>query len=441
MITDQAVQWLDAYTPEYAMLTSVSSVNGWVDRSGNGRGGYPIYSGSPAPILYDFVERAVQFTSLRNSNDTGRTTGFLETSNSQTLYKNTPFTIFIVEKKLINYNRVPSGLGNGDVELYFYGHSGVVSDNQRLHLGYVNSTVVGFNQYANDFFYSANNLSNFVRRMWVFQNPDTLSSFMRLNGSTVATHSRNTKLIGTNTIQVGHANDRIYNGKIYEIIGFNNGLANSDVQYIEGTLAWKWGLQSSLPPTHPYASTNPNAQPVAPTRHKIYPFATSTTLTFYWNHPGTNAAYFELSLTGGPTTITYTTPGIARQYTFTGLTTGTYYTLTITASNNGVLSAPLVYARAQPCSRPSAPISANFSKQDDRVYVTWTAPPNGGGEILWYTLRNADRSDKVNRFTIEPWRTTYLSPPITPGQSYTFTLEAINTAGYGASASSQVLTF
>lgn len=41
-----------------------------------------------------------------------------------------------------------------------------------------------------------------------------------------------------------------------ELVGFSNLLTTSQRQQIEGYLAWKWGLQSSLPSTHPYYSTN-----------------------------------------------------------------------------------------------------------------------------------------------------------------------------------------
>jgi hypothetical protein len=44
-----------------------------------------------------------------------------------------------------------------------------------------------------------------------------------------------------------------------ELIVFQGvSLATSNVQLVEGYLAWKWGIQSSLPVGHPYISTNPN---------------------------------------------------------------------------------------------------------------------------------------------------------------------------------------
>ena len=43
----------------------------------------------------------------------------------------------------------------------------------------------------------------------------------------------------------------------FEILMFNQYLGDTDRQKIEGYLAWKWGLQTSLPVGHPYKSAAP----------------------------------------------------------------------------------------------------------------------------------------------------------------------------------------
>ena len=48
-------------------------------------------------------------------------------------------------------------------------------------------------------------------------------------------------------------------GDLAEVIIYSTALTLSQRQQVEGYLAWKWGLQASLPGGHPYASTNPNA--------------------------------------------------------------------------------------------------------------------------------------------------------------------------------------
>jgi len=48
-------------------------------------------------------------------------------------------------------------------------------------------------------------------------------------------------------------------GVIYETIIYTTALGTAPRQKIEGYLAWKWGLQSSLPPGHPYKTAAPTA--------------------------------------------------------------------------------------------------------------------------------------------------------------------------------------
>ena len=52
----------------------------------------------------------------------------------------------------------------------------------------------------------------------------------------------------------GNAQSRIV-GTVYEVIAFNSALSTAERQQVEGYLATKWGLQGSLPSTHPYKLT------------------------------------------------------------------------------------------------------------------------------------------------------------------------------------------
>jgi hypothetical protein len=49
----------------------------------------------------------------------------------------------------------------------------------------------------------------------------------------------------------------IFNGDISEIIMFNRALNSTENNNIEGYLAWKWGLQRSLPSSHPFFNFPP----------------------------------------------------------------------------------------------------------------------------------------------------------------------------------------
>lgn len=54
-------------------------------------------------------------------------------------------------------------------------------------------------------------------------------------------------------------------GYIYEFIAYNRPVHTAEQQAVEGYLAWKWGLQDSLAPTHPYYVGPPQTVPFIPT--------------------------------------------------------------------------------------------------------------------------------------------------------------------------------
>jgi hypothetical protein len=50
-----------------------------------------------------------------------------------------------------------------------------------------------------------------------------------------------------------------WNGAIGEVLIYSTALTDTQRQKVEGYLAWKWGIVSSLPSDHPYKSTAPSA--------------------------------------------------------------------------------------------------------------------------------------------------------------------------------------
>ena len=72
------------------------------------------------------------------------------------------------------------------------------------------------------------------------------------NGNSVASLAI-TKSIGTGIARIGINVNGFwpFTGTITEIIVYSSALTTTQRQQIEGYLAWKWGLQASLPPTHP----------------------------------------------------------------------------------------------------------------------------------------------------------------------------------------------
>ena len=100
---------------------------------------------------------------------------------------------------------------------------------------------------------------------------------------------------GSGTSNIGSSNHMAnnLNGVIYEVIYYNTFLGLADTQKVEGYLAWKWNLQSSLPSSHPYKSfppfiiekptkpslsTTPTLSPTTPTLSPTSPSLSPTTL-------------------------------------------------------------------------------------------------------------------------------------------------------------------
>jgi hypothetical protein len=84
---------------------------------------------------------------------------------------------------------------------------------------------------------------------------------LNLNGSNKATtNNQATTQFGSSSFAFnvgnGYANSAYFmRGNVGEILFFNSTLSTPNFQQIEGYLAWKWGLQASLPSTHPYRNT------------------------------------------------------------------------------------------------------------------------------------------------------------------------------------------
>jgi hypothetical protein len=66
------------------------------------------------------------------------------------------------------------------------------------------------------------------------------------------------------TLFVGNGTGFPINGEIGEVILYQATLTTAQRQQVEGYLAWKWGLQGSLPTTHPYYKSPFPNQTIAP---------------------------------------------------------------------------------------------------------------------------------------------------------------------------------
>ena len=178
---------------------------------------------------------------------------------------------------------------------------------------------------------------------------------------------------------------------------------------------------STIPgaPTGVFATANGNAQ--------------STVL---WTAPASNGGApitsYKVTSSGGQTC---TTPnGTTTTCNVTGLTNGTSYTFTVTATNgSGVGPASAASSPIIPAGAPGAPTAvAATSNADSQSVVTWSAPAsNGGSAITFYTVTSSG-GQTCNTPNGTTRTCTVLG--LTNGTPYTFTVTATNAAGTGPSS-------
>jgi len=116
-----------------------------------------------------------------------------------------------------------------------------------------------FSRTSNAVAASRESSSNFLLMEWSLANNNF---YINRNGVQIMETKSYTWDKGTPYFQLG---SRLYVdagnnmvGNIAEVIVFNSQLATSTRQKVEGYLAWKWGLESSLPSGHPYQNSAPN---------------------------------------------------------------------------------------------------------------------------------------------------------------------------------------
>ncbi len=84
----------------------------------------------------------------------------------------------------------------------------------------------------------------------VYQQGSTATS--TLSGTITAGNSSDTASTGIFIGTTSSGNTQYFNGSLYELIVFSFALSGVQRQQVEGYLAWKWGLQSSLPASHSF---------------------------------------------------------------------------------------------------------------------------------------------------------------------------------------------
>jgi hypothetical protein len=217
--------WLDA-ADATTVIQSGGSVSQWNDKSGNGYnatqitlGAQPTYSNK-----YLYLNGVNQYFNVNLD--------FLAGVSHNS---------FIVLQNF-NYQNIYGAITGGN-------------GSNSLHIGFSNSSNYRMNYWANDWYTSITsnykiNQTNLINYFWYNNTSKTIYTNGGLEGTV-----NQVGIIGTMSGggSIGNVVSQGYlNANIYEILIYPTLLTTSQRQQIEGYLAWKWGLQASLPSNHPF---------------------------------------------------------------------------------------------------------------------------------------------------------------------------------------------
>jgi hypothetical protein len=239
--------WLDGADPAGTGVRPAagSTVSTWVDKSGNMKNGTA--SGTPTFL----VEGGINL-------------------NGTSYFSNRAFNMTFANRSMFFVMQETSRTNNNGIFVFIPTPSNSLHDYEASS-GIVYDTVSGFEAFWRwtpgdpvsriGYVYQMGN-STLLPKAIYNDNMNTVVGSGFLNGSNAA----NRTAMGSATTCSGYVVGGRYiqpnitntlNGVIYEIIAYDRGLTTPERQQVEGYLAWKWNLSSSLSTNHPFYKVSP----------------------------------------------------------------------------------------------------------------------------------------------------------------------------------------
>ncbi len=157
--------------------------------------------------------------------------------------------------------------------------------------------------------------------------------------------------------------------------------------------------------------------------------------TVSWIKPsGNGSPVTGYTVTASPGGATKTVTGAdTLSTTVTGLTNGTAYTFTVTATNAvGDSAASSASDAVTPAGVPATPAKPRAVRGNQAATITWTKPSGNGAPVTGYTVTALPGG--ATKTITDPDTTTTLISGLTNGTAYTFTVTASNVIGSSSSS-------
>jgi hypothetical protein len=235
--------WLDG-ADSTAFTLNGTSVSSWIDKSGLGQSVFQ-------------TGAAAQPLRITNGVDFNGTTQYLSSQITvpiSSYFANNSRSIFVVA----NVNAIGTNVANPyDNDAIFGDRNGNVC----MFLKNTGPPTVGAYNYDGVLPGDSATTTFSLNTSTIFNY--TFSSGLlgiRLNGGTITTVASGNTTTMTNPLEIGrqyNSDAKTFDGQIYEMLIYSQDLNTSNRQVVEGYLAWKWNLVSSLPSDHPYKNYGP----------------------------------------------------------------------------------------------------------------------------------------------------------------------------------------